>query len=149
MIGDNMKNKKIILIITIILLIVTLTFTFLITKKNNLIKINYNEVISKIENKETFVLCVSASECMHCNDYKPKLKKIANEYDIKVYHVNVDEFNDNDYKTFKKKLSFDGSTPITIFFKEGTEKTTATRIEGNVKSEKIIDKLKSNGYIIE
>ena len=50
-------------------------------------------------------------------------------------------------KHSKKKLSLDGSTPITIFFKEGTEKTTATRIEGNVKSEKIIEKLKSNGFI--
>lgn len=142
-----MKNKKNILKISITLLILILISTLIITKKNNLIKINYNEVIAKIDNKETFILCVSASECIHCNDYKPKIKKIANKYDIKVYYVNVDEFNDNDYETFKKKLSLDGSTPITIFFKEGTEKTTATRIEGNVKSEKIIEKLKSNGFI--
>ena len=120
-----------------------------VTKEKNLIKLNYNEVIEKIENKDDFVLCVSASNCIHCQEYKPKLKQVAKDYNIIIYYVNVDEFTDEDYETFKTQFSFDGGTPTTIFFKDGEEKTTATRIEGNVKTEIIISKLKNNGFITE
>jgi len=48
---------------------------------------------------------------------------------------------------FNKLISFDGGTPVTIFIKNGEEKTTATRIEGDVSTDKIIDKLKKNGFI--
>lgn len=144
-----MKNKKNILIIS--LLAVILLFTIIITygNKSNLIELNYNEVLEKIENKEDFVLCISATDCVHCQDYKPKLKKISKEYDIKIYYINRDKLNDKEYEEFKTKLSFDGGTPTTIFFKNGAEKTTATRIEGNDKIEKIITKLKNNGFITE
>lgn len=119
------------------------------TKSTNLIKLDYNGVIDKTTKKEDFILCVSASECVHCNEYKPKLKKITNSYDLKIYYVNVDEFSDSDYEKFKSDFSFDGGTPTTIFFKNGEEKTTASRINGNEKMEKIINKLKSNGFITE
>ena len=36
---------------------------------------------------------------------------------------------------------------ISKFIKNGEEKTTATRIEGDVSTDKIIDKLKKNGFI--
>lgn len=143
-----MKNKKNILIISI-LIVVALLAVIIITKEKHLIKLEYNEIIEKIENKENFVLCLSATECVHCQSYKPKLKKIAKEYDIKIYYSDIDTFTDEEYENIKTKLSFDGSTPITIFFKDGEEKTTATRIEGNTQSEKIIAKLKKNGFITE
>lgn len=143
-----MKKKTIITtLIIVILIIIGLVIYFLSNEKNNLIKLNYNELIEKVENKESFVLCISATECSHCQEYKPKLKKIANNYDIKIYYIDIDKMTDKDYEKFKTRFSFDGSTPITIFFKKGEEKTTATRIEGNTKSEKVIEKLKNNGFI--
>ena len=60
---------------------------------------------------------------------------------------NADTLTKEEYQDFKTKLSFDGGTPTTIFFKNAEEKTTATRIEGNIKTEKIIEKLKNNGFI--
>ena len=142
-----MKKKRTIISIVIILIIIGLSIYLISTEKSNLIKLNYNEIIEKVENKESFVLCVSATECSHCQEYKPKLKKIANNYDIKIYYIDIDKMNEKDYETFKTRFSFDGSTPITIFFKNGEEKTTATRIEGNTSSEKVIEKLKNNGFI--
>lgn len=134
----------------LICLLVVLSIIYIFNIKNsNLIKLSYSEVIEKVNNKEDFVLCVSASKCVHCKDYKPKLKEISNDYNIKIYFVNVNEFSDGEYETFKQQFSFDGGTPTTIFFKEGVEKTTANRIEGNDKKEKIINKLKSNGFIVE
>lgn len=113
----------------------------------NFIKLNYNEILEKINSKESFILCISASKCTHCKSYKPKLKKISNDYDIKIYYTDVDKFNDNEYDEFKDKFSFDGGTPTTMFFKNGQEKTTATRIEGDISIERTIDKFKKNGFI--
>lgn len=144
-----MKNKKIIFIVVIFVLLTTIITFTLIQENTNLVNLSYNEIIEKIENKEDFVLCVSASKCVHCQDYKPKLKKVANDYDIIIYYTNTDSFTDEQYETFKKNFSFDGGTPTTIFFKNGEETTTANRIEGNVKIERIINKLKNNGFILE
>lgn len=143
-----MKNKRIILTV-IILFIIIISVYYIATKKDNLVKLNYQEIIEKIENKESFVLCITAKKCVHCNEYKPKLKKISNDYDIIIYYTDINNFKDSEYEEFKVKFSFDGSTPTTIFFKDGEEKTTATRIEGNEKFEKIINKLKTNGFINE
>lgn len=144
-----MKKKNIIIISVILIILITGISYIIINSNSNLIKLNYKEILEKIENKDNFVLCVSSSECMHCNEYKPKLKKIANRYDLKIYYINIDELTKKEYENFKKDLNFDGGTPVTIFFKNGEEKTTATRIEGNTKIEKIIDKLKNNGFITE
>ena len=141
-----MKKNKIILIGLIIIILLTSTIIIL-GNKSNLIKLNYNEVIEKINNKETFILCISAKNCVHCQNYKPKLKKISNEYNIKIYYIDTDTIDKNNYEEFKKQLNFDGSTPVTIFIKDGQEKTTATRINGDASSRTIISKLKTNDFI--
>lgn len=142
-------KKKNYLILGIVLLVLIVIGIILSTSNNNsnLIELSYNEILEKVNNKEDFVLCVSASECSHCMSYKPKLKKVSNKYNIKIYYVDVDTLTKEDYSEFKDKFSFDGSTPVTIFFKEGEEKTTATRIEGDVSTDRIISKLKKNGFI--
>lgn len=145
-----MKNKKLIyyIIFGIIVLLFILFFGYkLFFEKDKFISLNYNEIIDKVNNKDSFVLCVSASDCIHCQDYKPKLKSIANKYNIEIFYTDVDTFSEENYERFKTEFSFDGSTPTTIFFNDGEEKTTATRIEGDVSTEKIINKLKKNGFI--
>lgn len=143
------KRKNLIIISSSILIIVITAFIFcnIYFDNKNFIKLSYNEILEKVSNKEDFVLCVSASECTHCKSYKPKLRKISKDYDIKIYYTDIDKFDDKDYDEFKEKFSFDGGTPTTIFFKDGEEKTTATRIEGDISMEKTIDKLKKNGFI--
>ena len=143
-----MKNKKKNIIICIILLIIGFSIGyFIFILNNNLIKLNYNEIIEKLDNKEKFVLCISRNTCIHCNNYKPKLKKVANKYNIKIYYTDVDKYTKKELEDFSSRISFDGSTPVTLFIKDGEEKTTATRIEGDVSVNKIIDKLKKNSFI--
>lgn len=141
-----MKKNRVFSLIVIVLVLAILSCIYYFNNKN-FIKINYSEILEKIDNKETFILCVTASDCVHCNEYKPKLKKISNKYDIIIYYTNIDDMTDGEYDDFKENISFDGGTPVTIFFKEGKEATTATRIEGNVSSEKIIDKMKKNDFL--
>ena len=142
-----MKDKKnIIIIIIIIVLGIGLSY-LLFNSNSNLIELDYHNLENKINNKESFVVCISRTTCSHCNDYKPKLRKVANKYKINIYYTDIDKYNKTDLEKFNKLISFDGGTPVTIFIKNGEEKTTATRIEGDVSTDKIIDKLKKNGFI--
>lgn len=143
-----MKNKKIIVLGIIILLGALSIYCFkdkLFYK--NFIRLDYNEIEEKLNNKENFILCVSRENCSHCQNYKPKLKKITRKYNIKIYYTDIDTFSNKEYSNFLKIISFDGATPTTIFIKNGEEKTTATRIEGDESEDKIITKIKQNGFI--
>jgi len=142
-----MKKNKIIIIVIMLIAILTVTILLITANQSNLIELNYDEIIEKIDNKESFVLCISRIDCVHCQSYKPKLKQIANDYDITIYYINTDNVKKEKYEEFKNKLNFDESTPVTIFIKDGEEKTTATRIEGNASSRTIINKLKANDFI--
>ena len=142
-----MKNKKILYITLAVAIILSILIYFVINNKSYLTEISYDEIIEKIDNKESFILCITATDCIHCQNYKPKLEKIIKEYNITIYNTNIDNMTEKEYENFKTRLSFDGGTPVTIFIKDGTETTTATRIEGNVSIEKIIKKLQKNDYI--
>ena len=83
-----MKKKNIIITSILIFTISIILSYIFIVNNNKLIKLSYTELIEKVENKDSFVLCVTATECIHCQEYKPKLKKISNKYDINIYYVN-------------------------------------------------------------
>lgn len=144
-----MKSKtfKLILGILIIIFVGIIIGYFIFNKNNNLIKLDYKDIVNKIDNKESFVLCVSRTTCSHCQSYKPKLQKVANKYNIKIYYTDIDTYNKDELNDFNSRITFDGGTSVTLFIKNGEEKTTATRIIGDVSSEKIIDKLKKNDFI--
>ena len=144
-----MKDKtKYIITFIIGLIILTLLIIYGISyfSNGNLKELKSNEVIEKIKNKEDFVLCVAQTTCSHCEMYKPKLKKLANKYDIFIYYINIDKLNKKEEKEFNKYIYTDG-TPVTIFFKNGEEETTANRINGNASSKKVEDTLKKYNFI--
>lgn len=144
-----MKEKKntIIIIIASILLVLIVSILLLYNKNVGLEKINYEQVNTLMENEESFVLCISRTTCSHCDDFKPKLDRVAKKNKIKIYYIDIDEESDENEDKFRSIISFNGSTPTTVFIKNGVENTTANRISGNVSKKKIIDKLKVNGFI--
>ena len=98
------KKKKIIVIIASILVVAGLIiYCFIHSYDSNLIEINYNELKEKIDNKEDFVLCVSRTTCSHCQDYKPKLKKVGYKYKIDIYYIDVDLLNDDELKILLRR----------------------------------------------
>ena len=144
----NNKKKLVMGILGGIIVIGLIVFFFLgSNSSDNFIKLNYNEFKEKIDNNDSFVLCVSRTTCSHCNDYKPKLKEVSKKYNIKIYYTEINEFSNNELDYFKDNFGFDGGTPITMFIKDGKEGTTGSRIEGDVSMEKIVSKLKTNGFI--
>ena len=150
--GVRMNTKKKIMILVVVCLLV-LAGAFIadfILGKNYFKEIKYDEIIEKLDNKEDVVLLISQTTCSHCASYKPKLEDVAKEYKINVYYIDIDLLDDDEYDELNSRLSFATSgTPLTIFLKDGEESTVANRIKGDSSRDKIIKKLKSNGFISE
>ena len=146
-----MKNKNNIFYIIIIIFIILIAFLLINTinnpNKGNLISLTYNQVQEKVKNKESFILVVSQSTCTHCASYKPKLEQIAADYKIDIYYIDYNLETKENQTKFLEKFNLDGSTPITIFIKEGKQTNLFDRLEGDVSETKAIEKFKKMGFI--
>ena len=144
------KKKLIILVSICLILLVGAFIADGILGNNYFSKIEYKEIINKIENKEDLVLLISQTTCSHCESYKPKLKDVAKKYKVEIYYIDIDLLEEEEYDELESYLSIGSSgTPLTIFLKNGDESTVANRIKGDTSKEKIVKKLKSNGFITE
>ena len=146
-----MKEKKNIIYIAIILTIILIAFLIIINinnkKTGSLISLTYQQLQEKIDKKDDFILVVSQSTCSHCATYKPKLKIIAQDYNLDIYYIDYDLEKDNIKKEFLENYDLDGSTPTTMFIKNGKQTNMFDRIEGDVSKEKAIEKFKKLGFI--
>ena len=144
-----MKREKNILTYAIITLIaiITILIIYNITKNPTgaLKEIKYSKIIEKIENKENFILIISQSTCSHCATYKPKVEKIAKDYDIIVYYIDIDK--EHNKEKILEELNLSGSTPMTLFFENGKEKSILNRIEGDLSPKRIINQFQKMGFI--
>lgn len=142
------KNNNILYIIVIITIIIIALIAINIltnSKEGKLISLDYNEIKEKVKNKEDFILIVSQSTCSHCVEYKPILERIANKNKINIYYIDYDKSDNKE--EFLEEFDLDGSTPITLFFNEGKEKSILNRINGTVSEKKALEKFKKMGFI--
>lgn len=143
------KNNNLIWIIAIVILVLLVAFLIInkAISKGDLVELTYDEFTEKIDNEESFVLCVSRTTCSHCATYKPKLENVAKDYGIDLYYIDIDKYSEEEQDEFEKIINFNDSTPTTVFLKNGKETTASNRINGDVSTSRIIDKLKSNDFI--
>lgn len=146
-----MKNKIVYIALAIfVLIIVVLLVNYANTPKpGSFIQLDYKALTKKVENKDTFILVTSKSTCSHCASYKPKIEAITKEYGIDIYYIDYDKEDESTQKEFLDKFNLDGSTPITLFFKKGSEASVLNRIEGDLSSEKVISTFKKMGFITD
>ncbi len=145
-----MKNKNLVMISSILLIIIVaslLIISILNPRKGNLISLNYNEITNKAKKEESFILIVSRSTCSHCAEYKPKVESIAKKYNIDIYYTDYDLDTKDNQEKFLDEYKLDGSTPITIFIKNGKQTNLFDRIEGDVSKKTAIEKFKKLGFI--
>ena len=140
------KKKVMILVIFCLLILAGAVIADRIMGKSYFNEISFNDIMEKIENKEDVVLLISQTTCSHCISYKPKLKDVANKYKLNIYYIDVDLLGEDEAKELKSKVNY-SSTPVTVFLKNGEEKTAANRINGDASKDKIVKKLKNNGFI--
>lgn len=140
------KKKVMILVIFCLLILAGAFIADRIMGKSYFNEISFNDIMEKIENKEDVVLLISQTTCSHCISYKPKLKDVSNKYKLNIYYIDVDLLGEDEAKELKSKVNY-SSTPVTVFLKNGEEKTAANRINGDASKDKIVKKLKNNGFI--
>lgn len=116
---------KKIFVIALALICITLTGC---GNGKDLVEISYDELATKIENEESFVLYVGSSECSHCADYKPTLEKIIYENKLDVYYINLAKLSDAKRKAVLDKAEAEG-TPMTVYIEKGKTKSEP-RVEG-------------------
>ena len=153
MVVKIMKKKiyLIILGILILLLIVSLGILYIRKKEeeNTLVyNITMTELEEKISNKDTFILIMTQTGCVHCQSYLPTVRKVSREYAVPFYILNRAELTKEEYKRLNDIANISG-TPATIFFTEGEEKTTLNRLTGNIEKSRLVERLISEGYINE
>lgn len=142
-----MKRKKLIIVSVIILALVAITIIVCsLPKKEYFKELKYNEIIEKVNNKESFALCFTQTACGHCAAFKPKLKKIANKYKTPIYYIEIDLLTKSEQEELEKYFQF-ADTPTTTFIIDGEEKPLANRITGNVDSNKVVKKMQKMGLI--
>ena len=105
-------------------------------------EISYDQYKTLLEDDETFILEVMSNDCTACKDFRPKLEEVASDYKIEVKYINIDKLTADQYDELAVS-----ATPTVIFYIDGEEETTAARIVGSVKKEKIISKFKASGFI--
>ena len=52
-----------------------------------LVKIKFSDLEEKVKNKESFILVVTQESCSHCAQYKPILKEVLLEYNLKTKKI--------------------------------------------------------------
>ena len=130
-------------------LLLLLAFFLLLTgcgSNSYLKELQYNDFKNKISNKETFFFVIVQDGCSHCASFTPKLEAVLDEYKVNGYKINLSKLSDTQKEELNGLFSFDG-TPTTVFVKDGEEESLMQRINGDQPKEKIISKLKANGYI--
>ena len=111
---------------------------------SNLKIIDYNQTKTKLLYKDTFILVVTQTSCIHCHDYKPVLNKVLESKDILGYELDVQVLSQEDKEAALKKLDVD-TTPQTLFFVNGVEKKEY-RLKGKATSKEIEDVIKKLKY---
>lgn len=145
------KTYLIILIILLILLFVSLGVLYIRKKEeeNTLVyEINMQQLEEKINNKDTFILVMTQTGCVHCQSYLPTIKKVSREYGVTFYVLNRAKLSKEEYNRLNNIANISG-TPSTIFIVDGEEKTTLNRLTGSIEKSRLVEKLISEGYINE
>lgn len=144
-------NKNLILMLGTLIAIsfgVLFFFAYHATINSKLIPISGQELLEKLNQKETFILVFTQEGCSHCNEYTPILNRVLDEYDITIYDLNLTELRKDTelYNQVSSKFNIPG-TPTTIFINDGEEKTTLNRLVGGSNYKDLVEKFKDRGFI--
>lgn len=113
---------------------------------SHLVIVNFKELQEKIDNKESFILLFSQTDCPHCAAFKPIFKEVLAKHDITAYEIQIDTLTQEEKNQLSTVANVSG-TPTTVFIENGVEKSTSTRLKGEATADKIEARLKAVGYI--
>ena len=153
---EEKKNNILNAIIIGVIVLIVGAFLIIVSNKsvNRIIKLTYTDYQEKIKEDTDIVVYYGRVGCSHCQQYKPIVSLVADEYDLVVYYVDIDTLSEEEYIDLHDSLSvtkdyYDGDdpivpTPITAIFKSGVEKDSEL---GNIKYDGLVNLLDENNVI--
>lgn len=109
-------------------------------------EIDYSTMVEKFDQKEDFILFIGSTDCSHCSLYKVTLEQVIKKYHVDIYYIDISKFSTTEKGKLRSYVNYDG-TPTTAFIKDGEETSMYDRIEGNQPYDKVVEKLKKQGYL--
>ena len=111
-------------------------------------ELTFNELESKLNNQDSFVLIITQTGCSHCEAYLPVVQNVSNKYKVDFYVLNRTNISDEERTKLKNIANISG-TPTTLFYTSGEEKSALNRLVGQTTEYRLVEKLTSEGYIHE
>ena len=111
-------------------------------------ELTFNELESKLNNQDSFVLIITQTGCSHCEAYLPVVQNVSNKYKVDFYVLNRTNISDEERTKLKNIANISG-TPTTLFYTSGEEKSAPNRLVGQATEYRLVEKLTSEGYIHE
>ena len=111
-------------------------------------ELTFNELESKLNNQDSFVLIITQTGCSHCEAYLPVVQNVSNKYKVDFYVLNRTNISDEERTKLKNIANISG-TPTTLFYTSGEEKSALNRLVGQATEYRLVEKLTSEGYIRE
>lgn len=138
------KYKWLIAFIALIIALVVVAIVFSQDEGKYIHDISLNEVVNKIEDKESFILYIKQTDCEHCKTFTPNFISVLSQNNIEAYSLNISNLSEDENTTYSELFDVEG-TPTVLFFNDGNE--SLIRIEGEQTKAKIKSKIESAGFI--
>ena len=116
-------------------------------------ELSVSDILTKLQNQESFTLLSSRDSCHTCVEYIPMLKDIFDKYQIKAYYMNRSLY-DRDQEDYVKLLNVDERleknlqyTPYIMVFKNGklVDELVGSKRKEEVESFVLKNNLATNG----
>lgn len=129
-----------------IAMIFLLLLTVTACSSSYLSKLNYKKLMTKLDNKESFVLYLT-NEDESGLTLKNTLTTVCKDNNIKCFYLNTDNLDEDELDSLKEKITFEDSN-IIVFIKKGKENTVLARIDDvYISAKDLKEELKNQEYL--
>ena len=135
--------KKVLLVLFVLLSLTACNKKF---SKGEVVTAYADEVLEKLENKESFIVYVGYDDCQSCKEFKPILNQLIENYDITIYYLPTDDkqtedqLNEIQYNYFHRMYW----TPTTYIVEDGEVLAIKEQL---IEYEELVEWLKEYGKI--
>lgn len=95
-------------------------------KSGKVVSVSIDDVFTKMDKKESFVLMISRDGCEHCVLMHKMLKDTIEDHDTIIYNINMDDSTYDkliaEVKKLEKRFDKAGTTPHIYYVKDGKVK---------------------------
>ena len=105
----------------------------------NLTQMTFEEFKTKINNKESFLVLFTQTNCSHCIAFKPTISEVIEEEELTIYELNIETFTMDEWTELTELVNVSG-TPTLTYIKDGSEKNSLVGNRDKKSIQSFLDK---------